>query len=156
MERKMKHQVWILGLFACAACSGSDNLAPNAEQAKLTYQASPVTFDASHGMFESTVTIRNPTADTIPLDVGACPLTFQFYRDSARSGTPVFDSGINQACILSLFVGVIPPGGSSVYNGGVGKNTVLDAIDTAGTYYVTVVFEGAVKLDGGRIELPPK
>lgn len=154
LECVMKSGLFVFGIVLLAACSDSTN--PGGNSTAVTYQVSPVAYDADMGVLRGTVSVRDTTADTLSVGYSDCSVSLRFYSTSNRSGTPIYDSA-NNGCSLTLNHFDLTPGDSAVFSAVALKSDVDSAIPAAGTYYATIHIQtslGIVDLDGGSIALP--
>ncbi|HEY8165007.1 MAG TPA: hypothetical protein VIF83_05565 [Gemmatimonadaceae bacterium] len=121
----------------------------------LTYSASTRVIVAAPTRFETGVTLTNPTSTAVTVRIGCGPFIV-VYATSARSGTPVYDSGANTVCTANVVDVTLQPGGTKTYTATATTTNILGASGAVGTYYITAVMPvgaATVVLPAGQVDL---
>jgi hypothetical protein len=141
---------------ALAACGGG---ASNLSGPELfTYSAATQITSTNPMRFQTTVTVRNGTADAVEFEPG-CPIPrVLIYSTAARSGTPVWDSNTrsNNCAALNTAPLTLQPGASLNFALTASGAEALGTSGAAGTYFVVgeVTLSSVVaKVNAGEVNL---
>lgn len=154
-----------LGLAACnpALSEGGDDthLGPagiSIKGGRVEYAARTEPTGNPHGWLRTVAVLRASGSAPVRLEYSGCPVEVQYFRTTARTGSPAWAQFRvqNFGCILPLYVRTLAPGDTLQLGALSLPREVLGDSLPAGRYYVAAVLRPngeTVRVPAGEVEL---